>query len=55
MMTTTQLHQGQHRQLDNGNNAITMRATTLLQQRQRRLDCKDACTFMMATPLQQGG
>jgi hypothetical protein len=40
--------------LDNSNNAIATRATMLLQQRQRCLDCKDACASTMATPAQQG-
>jgi hypothetical protein len=45
---------GQWHQLNDSNNAMVMRAKTLLQQWQRRLDCKDAHTLTMATPLQLG-
>jgi hypothetical protein len=53
-MAMTPLWRGQWHQLDDGNSTIAMRATTLLQQWQRCLDCKDTCTSTMATPLQQG-
>jgi hypothetical protein len=46
--------QGQWHQLNNRNNAIAMRATTLLYPWQRHLDCKDANALMTTTPLKQG-
>ncbi len=46
--------QGQQHQLDDGNNNIAMRATTLSQWWHRCLDCKDTCTSTMTTPLQWG-
>jgi hypothetical protein len=53
-MATTSSLRGQQRQLYDGNNATATRATTLSQQQQRRLDCKDACASTTATLLKQG-
>ncbi len=52
MIAMTPSWWGQRHQLEDGNNTIAARATTILQQWQRCLDCKDACTSTIATPLQ---
>jgi hypothetical protein len=54
MMVMTPSWWGRQHQLEVGNNAIAARGTTILQQWQRCLGCKDACALTMATPLQWG-
>jgi hypothetical protein len=46
--------QGQQHQLEDSNDAIAARATTISQQWQRCLDCKDACALTTTTPSQLG-
>jgi hypothetical protein len=53
-MANTPSQQGQQHQLEEGKDAIAARDTTILQQWQRCLDCKDACTSTTRTPLQWG-
>jgi hypothetical protein len=53
-MAMMPLWQVRQHQLDDGNNAITMRATTLLHWWERHLDYKDTCASKTATQLQQG-